>query len=95
MDEATSSIDFKTDATIQATIREEFGNSLLITIAHRIRTVVDYDRLIILDKGVIVEFDTPRNLIEKDGGVFREMCMKSGTFDELRDVALAGANSKV
>ncbi|KDQ16443.1 hypothetical protein BOTBODRAFT_186497 [Botryobasidium botryosum FD-172 SS1] len=95
MDEATSSIDFKTDAIIQTTIREEFGNSLLITVAHRIRTVVDYDRLIILDKGVIVEFDTPRNLIEKEGGVFRDMCLKSGSFDELKAAALAGANAKV
>jgi len=89
MDEATSSIDFKTDATIQTTIREEFGNSLLITVAHRIKTVIDYDRLIILDKGVIVEFDTPRNLIEKEGGVFRDMCLKSGVFDELKEAAFA------
>ncbi|KIO27861.1 hypothetical protein M407DRAFT_22914 [Tulasnella calospora MUT 4182] len=83
MDEATSSIDFHTDALVQRTIREEFSNSLLITIAHRIRTIIDYDRLIVLDQGRIVEFDTPLNLIQREGGVFRGMCLKSGHFEEL------------
>ncbi|KAG8994024.1 hypothetical protein FRB90_000542, partial [Tulasnella sp. 427] len=83
MDEATSSIDFHTDALVQRTIREEFSNSLLITIAHRIRTIIDYDRLIVLDQGRVVEFDTPLNLIQKDGGVFRSMCLKSGHFEDL------------
>ncbi|KAG8899528.1 hypothetical protein FRC01_010481 [Tulasnella sp. 417] len=83
MDEATSSIDFSTDALVQRTIREEFSNSLLITIAHRIRTIIDYDRLIVLDQGRIGEFDTPLNLIQREGGVFRGMCLKSGQFEEL------------
>ncbi|PPQ62804.1 hypothetical protein CVT24_000498 [Panaeolus cyanescens] len=83
LDEATSSIDFNTDAKIQSTIREEFTSSLLLTVAHRLRTVIDYDRLIVLDKGEIAEFDTPWNLINKDGGIFRNMCLKSGSFGEL------------
>jgi len=89
LDEATSSIDFETDAKIQATLREEFKTSCLVTIAHRIRTVIDYDRLIVLDKGRIVEFDTPWNLIQKEGGLFRDMCMKSGTMSELQSLAKA------
>ncbi|KAF8216972.1 P-loop containing nucleoside triphosphate hydrolase protein [Mycena galopus ATCC 62051] len=66
LDEATSSVDFETDAKIQTTIREEFTDSLLLTIAHRLKTVIDYDRLLVLDKGKLVEFDTPLRLIEKD-----------------------------
>lgn len=87
LDEATSSIDFATDAKIQATIREEFTNSLLLTVAHRLRTVIDYDRLIVLDNGKIAELDTPYNLIRKENGVFRSMCLKSGTFSELEEAA--------
>ncbi|KAH7905234.1 P-loop containing nucleoside triphosphate hydrolase protein [Hygrophoropsis aurantiaca] len=91
LDEATSSIDFDTDAKIQATIREEFGESLLLTVAHRLRTVIDYDRLIVLDKGEVVEFDTPLNLIQKEEGIFKAMCLKSGTFAELEAAASAKA----
>ncbi|KAE9406993.1 hypothetical protein BT96DRAFT_963262 [Gymnopus androsaceus JB14] len=83
LDEATSSIDFATDAKIQATIREEFSGSLLLTVAHRLKTVIDYNRLLVLDKGKIAEFDTPLNLIQKEDGIFRNMCLKSGTFAEL------------
>jgi len=92
LDEATSSIDFATDAKIQTTIREEFNDSLLLTVAHRLRTVIDYDRLIVLDKGHIVEFDTPFNLISKEGGIFRNMCLSSGTFGELETAARANNN---
>ncbi|KAF9258421.1 P-loop containing nucleoside triphosphate hydrolase protein [Marasmius fiardii PR-910] len=87
LDEATSSIDFATDEKIQKAIREEFGESLLLTVAHRLRTVIDYDRLIVLDKGRMMEFDTPWNLIQKQDGIFRDMCMKSGTFSELEAAA--------
>lgn len=65
--------------------------TLRVAVAHRLRTVIDYDRLIVLDKGELVEFDTPLNLIEKEDGIFRNMCMKSGTFAELEAAAKAKA----
>jgi len=83
LDEATSSIDFETDAKIQTAIREEFNSLLLLTVAHRLRTVIDYDRLLVLDKGKVVEFDTPWNLIQKDG-IVGGMCLKSGTLGSLK-----------
>ncbi|KAF9255059.1 multidrug resistance-associated ABC transporter [Marasmius fiardii PR-910] len=91
LDEATSSIDFATDEKIQKAIREEFGQSLLLTVAHRLRTVIDYDRLIVLDKGRMMEFDSPLNLIRKHEGIFRNMCLKSGSFAELEAAAVAKA----
>ncbi|KAJ7725657.1 P-loop containing nucleoside triphosphate hydrolase protein, partial [Mycena maculata] len=93
LDEATSSVDFGTDAKIQSTIREEFTDSLLLTslpTASR-PCVIDYDRLLVLDKGKLVEFDTPLRLIEKEDGIFRSMCLKSGYFGELEASARAKA----
>ncbi|TDL15864.1 hypothetical protein BD410DRAFT_816853 [Rickenella mellea] len=90
-DEATSSIDFAADAIIQKTIREQFSNSLLITVAHRIQSVIDYDRLIVLDKGTVTEFDSPYNLLQMEDGIFRSMCLASGSFAELRDAAKSKA----
>ncbi|KAI0366584.1 multidrug resistance-associated ABC transporter [Pilatotrama ljubarskyi] len=91
LDEATSSIDFETDAKIQAVIREEFADSLLVTVAHRLRTIIDYDRLIVLDQGKLAEFDTPLNLLHKEDGIFRNMCLQSGSFAELEAAAKAKA----
>ncbi|KAJ2381582.1 hypothetical protein GGI23_007551, partial [Coemansia sp. RSA 2559] len=67
LDEATASVDFDTDAKIQTTIRTEFTESTLLCIAHRLRTVVDYDKVLVLDHGEVVEYDTPFNLLSKDG----------------------------
>ncbi|KAJ7186191.1 hypothetical protein C8R46DRAFT_1343242 [Mycena filopes] len=94
MDEATSSVDFETDAKIQKAIREEFTDSLLITVAHRLKTIIDYDRLVVLDHGRVVEFDTPFELIRREEGVFRGMCLKSGSFGELEAAARAKAEAQ-
>ncbi|CAG8832416.1 34117_t:CDS:2, partial [Racocetra persica] len=87
MDEATASIDFKTDHLIQATIRKEFKDNTVITIAHRLRTVADYDRILVMDAGNVVEFDSPYILMQKLDGLFREMCERSGEFAELMEIA--------
>ncbi|KAI8853983.1 hypothetical protein BC829DRAFT_439467 [Chytridium lagenaria] len=65
MDEATASVDFETDARIQETIRTEFDECTVITIAHRLKTIVDYDRVIVLDAGRVVENGTPLELLQK------------------------------
>ena len=62
---------------IQRTIREEFAGAIVITIAHRLKTVLDYDRILVLRSGEIVEFDSPQVLLRKPGGAFRDMCRAS------------------
>lgn len=88
LDEATSSVDFDTDEKIQATLREQFKHSLLITVAHRLNNVIDYDRLIVLQDGKIAEFDTPLELFYKEGGVFRDICRSSESYEELEAAVL-------
>ncbi|KAI9025859.1 hypothetical protein CLU79DRAFT_813063 [Phycomyces nitens] len=91
MDEATASVDFETDKKIQNTIREEFVHSTLICIAHRLRTIIDYDRVLVLDQGKVIEYDTPANLLLNNAGtgLFKSMCEKSGEIDVLIEMAHA------
>lgn len=89
LDEATSAVDMATDTLIQRSIREEFGGSTLIVIAHRLSTIADFDRILVMRDGEVVEFGTPRELWEAEGGsVFRSMCDESGEKEKLRDVIL-------
>ncbi|CAG8529326.1 12197_t:CDS:10, partial [Acaulospora morrowiae] len=88
LDEATASVDVETDGKIQETIRSEFNWATLLCIAHRLRTIIDYDRVLVLDQGKIVEFDTPYNLLLNTDSVFRSLCKESNEFDYLMDVAL-------
>ncbi|XP_078793298.1 ATP-binding cassette sub-family C member 3 isoform X1 [Oryzias latipes] len=77
LDEATAAIDLETDDLIQSTIRTQFENSTVFTIAHRLNTIMDYTRVLVLDKGKIAEFDTPTNLISKRG-IFYGMAKDAG-----------------
>ncbi|KAG0293961.1 hypothetical protein BGZ96_002011 [Linnemannia gamsii] len=90
MDEATASVDFATDERIQTTIRNELGDSTLITVAHRLRTIMDYDRVLVLEEGRVVEFDSPINLITNPSSRFRDMVEKSGECDTLFEMAARG-----
>jgi ABC-type multidrug transport system fused ATPase/permease subunit len=93
MDEATASIDYATDTRIQSTLRE-LKHHTLITIAHRLQTVIDYDMILVLDKGEVIEYANPWELIQKEGGSFRSMCETSGHFDSLVDLAKKAAESR-
>ncbi|KAJ7205375.1 P-loop containing nucleoside triphosphate hydrolase protein [Mycena rebaudengoi] len=73
LDEATSSIDVETDQAIQRTLRSSFGAATIITIAHRISTVRDYDRILVLDNGRVVENGSPAELLDIPGGIFRRL----------------------
>ena len=73
MDEATSNIDNKTDILIQNAVDKIFKNSTLITIAHKIPDLNKYDKIMILDEGCIIEYDTPYNLLKKNNGIFRQL----------------------
>lgn len=65
MDEATASVDSQTDAVIQQIIREDFSACTIITIAHRIPTVIDCDRVLVIDDGWAKEFERPATLLER------------------------------
>ncbi|KAL9978300.1 hypothetical protein ACROYT_G015799 [Oculina patagonica] len=77
MDEATANVDFKTDRLIQEVIRNKFIDSTVLTIAHRLNTIMDYDQVLVLDGGRVAEFDKPGMLLRK-GGLFAEMRAQYG-----------------
>lgn len=77
LDEATASVDMETDNLVQSTIKREFYNCTILTIAHRLHTVMDSERVLVLDAGRILEYDTPNNLLQRKGA-FSEMAAEAG-----------------
>uniref|UniRef100_A0A8D3D880 ABC-type glutathione-S-conjugate transporter n=1 Tax=Scophthalmus maximus TaxID=52904 RepID=A0A8D3D880_SCOMX len=77
LDEATAALDMKTDQLIQSTIRTQFEDCTVLTIAHRLNTIMDYTRVIVMDRGSIVEMDSPAQLIHLQGH-FYKMCVEAG-----------------
>ena len=63
LDEATASMDEETDTLVQETLFRELNGKTLLTIAHRLDTILNYDRILVLDQGKVKEFDTPKNLL--------------------------------
>jgi len=73
LDEATSSVDYETDKEIQRTIRESFSGSTVLTIAHRINTIMDSDKILVMNDGVVEEFATPEELLKDENSSFSEI----------------------
>ena len=78
LDEATAAVDLETDDLIQKTIRKEFAECTILTIAHRLNTIIDYDRILLLEDGEVAEFDTPQALLANPECKFHAMAKAAG-----------------
>ncbi|KAL8033739.1 hypothetical protein ABFX02_13G178200 [Erythranthe guttata] len=93
LDEATAAVDVRTDALIQKTIREEFRSCTMLIIAHRLNTIIDCDKVLLLDAGQVVEFDSPETLLHRQESAFSKMVQSTGAANAeyLRGLVLKGA----
>ena len=82
MDEATSSVDSDTDTVMQRVLREEFAGRTMVAIAHKLQTILDFDRVLLLDKGQIVETGNPQELLANDMSAFRALYESLGSTTE-------------
>ncbi|XP_075236424.1 ATP-binding cassette sub-family C member 4-like [Lycorma delicatula] len=91
MDEATANVDPQTDALIQKTIRDKFSDCTVLTIAHRLNTVMDSDKVLVMDAGKAVEFDHPYNLLKDSDGYFFKLVQETGSImsEQLAEIAKA------
>ena len=85
LDEATAAVDVETDEIVQKTIRDEFKDRTILTIAHRLNTIMDSDRIVVLEKGEIKEFDTPENLLKNKDGLFYSLVNAHESDDNGKD----------
>ena len=91
-DEASAAIDFDTDAAIQMTLRSAFVGATQLVIAHRINTIIDADRIMVLDDGKLAEFDTPAALLENPDGAFTRLVEATGSASAAQLRSMANAN---
>ena len=77
LDEATASCDMETDDMVQRLIRRVFAPCTVITVAHRIATIADSDKIMVLDKGVVAEFDSPKVLETRPGSIYSSLLENS------------------
>lgn len=94
LDEATANVDPQTDAVIQKTIRKKFSDCTVLTIAHRLNTIMDSDKIMVIDKGSVVEFDHPYVLLQNSKSVFYEMVNEAGESEKSNWMKVAKENYK-
>lgn len=78
LDEATASVDHQTDALIQKTIRRKFATRTVLTIAHRLHTIMDSDKVLVMDAGMVAQFDSPYQLLQDTTGLFYKLVEQTG-----------------
>ncbi|OSD00626.1 P-loop containing nucleoside triphosphate hydrolase protein [Trametes coccinea BRFM310] len=94
LDEATSAIDYETDSIIQTSLRTELGKDVtLLTVAHRLQTIMDSDKIMVLDAGQIVEFGKPSELLKKENGLLRSLVEESGDKEHLYAMAMGASTA--
>ncbi|XP_057310595.1 ATP-binding cassette sub-family C member 4-like [Hydractinia symbiolongicarpus] len=89
VDEATANVDMETDALIQQTIRKKFKECTVLTVAHRLNTVMDSDRVMVMEDGSVLEFDEPYQLLQNSTGSFRKLVDQAGINEANRLETLA------
>ncbi|CAH9078741.1 unnamed protein product [Cuscuta epithymum] len=96
LDEATAAVDVRTDALIQKTIREEFKSCTMLIIAHRLNTIIDCDRILLLDAGQVLEYNTPEALLMNEESAFYRMVQSTGAANAqyLRSLVHGGGEIK-
>uniref|UniRef100_A0A1J3IMN5 ABC-type xenobiotic transporter n=1 Tax=Noccaea caerulescens TaxID=107243 RepID=A0A1J3IMN5_NOCCA len=96
LDEATAAVDVRTDALIQKTIREEFKSCTMLIIAHRLNTIIDCEKILVLDSGRVQEFSTPENLLSNERSSFSKMVQSTGAANAeyLRSLVLDNKRDK-
>ncbi|PNW84295.1 hypothetical protein CHLRE_04g228650v5 [Chlamydomonas reinhardtii] len=95
LDEATANVDVETDALIQSTLRSQFPDRTLLTIAHRLATIIDYSRILLLEQGRVVEYDTPSALLSRPDSAFGRLVDETGpaAAAQLRRLAAGGGGA--
>ena len=94
LDECTASVDHETDTQIQETVRTQLTSTTVLCIAHRLHTIAYYDRVLVMDKGSVVEYDDPFTLMNQGKSVFHEMCTASGDYEALYGLAKAAHDER-
>ncbi|WFD21922.1 hypothetical protein MEQU1_000581 [Malassezia equina] len=88
LDESTANLDSESDALIQRTIREQMApGATILTVAHRLKTIIDYDKVLVLGQGKVIEFDSPHSLLSNTASMFYSLCERTGELDQLQAMA--------